>query len=903
VRQRQVKRAPQSALARSQFIPNRYTLVLSDPPVAGRFTSREALKTAQADTFRRQIETAQAQMKSELAARNFQVLGSVSVLQNAIFVAAPASRVAELQSIPGVVAVKQARKMRLLVNRAATLANVPAAWSSPLVGGESNAGAGIKIGVIDTGIDQTHPALQDSSLSLPPCSTPPCFPKGVISYTTNKVIVARSYVSMLTDTNPVDSLPDDFSPRDRIGHGTFNAVVAAGNSVSTQAASTTGGAITITGMAPKAWLGNYKVGGSPGVNEFASDQTLMLAVEDAVNDGMDVITCSIGSLAYSDAASDPVAAAFEKATQFAVVVAAAGDDGSSSYYQGYQYPGFNTISSPSNAPDVISVGATINSHVLLPTVSVNAAGAPSNLQGMSAAVGDSYFYPSSFGSNQAPLIDAATLGDGTACSALPAGYLAGSYALILRGNCTFDTKAANAQAAGAIGFIYYNNVAGAPVSPEDIYESGPSVMISNAAGLVLKSYVDANPGAMVTVDLNGAEEDLATWNLQPCVNPTYGPCPAFIPAIAANQLASYSSMGPTPDGQLKPDIVTVGGLDAGLVPDPNDYYLPAPGGMYSATQNYDPNWAYYFNGFSSNRFAAGDGTSFFDSAAGGRGGPVEAGAPEFAAHADQIAYGELRRADHYHRRFRLPGGRRMDGSGGPGCRRSHHRQYHGRALHRLIRHSELRHAADLKDHYPDEHLEGIGDAERVGIVLLSERLGRRAFRRYRCRKPGERDAGRGRDRGRDRHLDRDAFRIEAGGERILRQRGATATELQHQAQNSVHAAGRQRRGLQRARVRRRRGCSGCRRRSGRSAAYGWIRRSGDRQQRELLGFAGRVRDAQERLRRAGLLAREFHQQRGLPQRPVRLCLRGGGQRGRNRIAFGGLQCPESLGPHHRLLLV
>jgi uncharacterized protein (TIGR03437 family) len=135
-------------------------------------------------------------------------------------------------------------------------------------------------------------------------------------------------------------------------------------------------------------------------------------------------------------------------------------------------------------------------------------------------------------------------------------------------------------------------------------------MISNAAGLVLKSYVDANPGAMVTVDLNGAEEDLATWNLQPCVNPTYGPCPAFIPAIAANQLASYSSMGPTPDGQLKPDIVTVGGLDAGLVPDPNDYYLPAPGGMYSATQNYDPNWAYYFNGFSSNRFAAGDGTSF-----------------------------------------------------------------------------------------------------------------------------------------------------------------------------------------------------------------------------------------------------------------------------------------------------
>src|ERR1039458_9206569 len=63
-RQRQVKRAPQSALARSQFIPNRYTLVLSDPPVADRFTSRGSLETPQADSYRRQIETAQAQVKS-----------------------------------------------------------------------------------------------------------------------------------------------------------------------------------------------------------------------------------------------------------------------------------------------------------------------------------------------------------------------------------------------------------------------------------------------------------------------------------------------------------------------------------------------------------------------------------------------------------------------------------------------------------------------------------------------------------------------------------------------------------------------------------------------------------------------------------------------------------------------
>jgi len=589
----------QPPAAHSQFIPNRYTLVLSDPPVARRFTTREALATPQADAYRRQIETVQVQVKSAVAASSFRVLGSVSVLQNAIFVAAPAGSMAELQSIPGVAAVKLARRMKPLLNKATGLVNAPAAWAA--VGGESNAGAGIKIGVIDTGIDQTAPALQDSTLS-----TPAGFPLGVTSYTTNKVIVARSYVNLDTGTNPTDSLPDDFSPRDRIGHGTFNAVIAAGNSTATPAVGTNGGPITIAGMAPKAWLGNYKVSGSPGVDEGATDQALIAAVEDAVRDHMDVITCSIGGAATSDAASDPVAAAFEQATQYAVVVAAAGDDG----YNQYQYPGFNTISSPSNAPNVISVGATINSHVMQPAVSVIAPGAPASLTGISAAVGDSYFYPSGYGANSAPLFDVATLGNnGQACSALPAGSLNGSYALILNSTaCSSDTQALNAQNAGAIGFLYYMNSSAALIYPEGINENGPAVMISNAAGLALKSYVDANPGAMVTIDLNGLEQNVTTFSSE--IGPAYGSAYGFTPALAANQLASYSSMGPTPDGQLKPDIVAIGGFDAVYGPDPNDGYLPAPGGMYSATQKYDPNVPYYANIFSRNGYAAGDGSSF-----------------------------------------------------------------------------------------------------------------------------------------------------------------------------------------------------------------------------------------------------------------------------------------------------
>src|ERR1019366_6384191 len=111
--------------------------------------------------------------------------------------------------------------LKPLLNAAVNLVGVPAAWSA--VGGSANAGAGVKIGVIDTGIDQNHPGFRDDGF------TPPAgFPKGDTGYTNNKVIVARSYISFLVDSDPTYSTPDDLSPRDRQGHGTAIAMIAAG---------------------------------------------------------------------------------------------------------------------------------------------------------------------------------------------------------------------------------------------------------------------------------------------------------------------------------------------------------------------------------------------------------------------------------------------------------------------------------------------------------------------------------------------------------------------------------------------------------------------------------------------------------------------------------------------------
>ncbi len=638
----------------AQFVPNRYTLLLEDPPVSSRFVSRDQMRTQAAQAYRNQVETKQAAVLRTLNSRGITVTGSVTEVLNAIFVSASADRVPELQAIPGVIGVRPMRRFKLALNKATQLMNAPAAWAA--LGGASNAGKGIKIAVIDSGIDQTHPAFQDSSLTMP-AGFPLCtqgHPEDC-SFTNSKVIVARSYVRQLAagsdPSNPAaDSMPDDYSPRDRDGHGTAVASCAAAN--------TSTGTVTFSGMAPKAYLGNYKVSGSPGVLDGSLDSVLIMAVNDALKDGMDIATLSVVGSAYTgaldvgaacgltgNAACDPVATAYEAAVKAGMVVAvAAGNDG----YSGAQYPfspTFNSIASPANAPSVIGVGATLNSHVFGSTVSVNAASAPGSLKGIAAMMGDSVAPTGNnpsygafnvvFPALSAPLVDVTKLGnDGFGCTAFPAFSLNGAYALIQRGplpttsSCSFDTKATNAQNAGAIGVIFYMADSSATINPEDMgFDTdgttffGPTVMISLSDGQALKAYIDANPGQTVTINLSGTEQDLAT----------YSSLAGISPALAGNQLAAYSSRGPTPDGLIKPDLVATSGSETDSTnfgPDVNDPDLPVPGGIYTAAQRYDPNGDL----FSANGYTGiGGGTSFSTPMVAGAAALVKQAHPDFTA--------------------------------------------------------------------------------------------------------------------------------------------------------------------------------------------------------------------------------------------------------------------------------
>lgn len=566
-------------------------VLLAEPPVVERFPGRIEQTRAASAVYRQHLRDVQRDIRTRIEAMSIPVIGAVEHLLNGVFVKATPAEAAALRNLPGVAGVVPLRRFHLADQL--SLSDVQQAWNSAPIGGVGNAGTGLKIAIIDTGIDQTHPSFQDSSL------TPPAgFPKydnyavgtttmSDIAFTTNKVIVARSYVSTLTAgsnaSNPAaDSRPDDLSARDFIGHGTAVASVAAGIGSSYVGTA-------ISGVAPKAFLGNYKVYGSPEINFGASEAGIIEALDDAVTDGMDVVNFSSGSPAFegpTDSGAtcglstgqpcDAIAAAFENAMKNGqvIVVAAAGNSGA----DGYQYtasgaPTYGTVGSPAYTPSIIAAGGTVNDVTYVDSIEVSGNGVPANLQTLLAT--PAVDNPALPGPLTAPLIDVSQIGaDPLLCAAAPpAGSLTGDIALVLRGTCDFSVKVPYAQSAGAAGVILIDNSA----TPGSLTGWGglgtatiPAFMVSQSDGQNLQSFADSS-AVTVTLIPNPMQVTAATLG--------------FIP----DSVAYFSSRGPTiGTGGLKPDISAAG----------TSFML--------AAENVDPNGEL----FSSTQYAVADGTSF-----------------------------------------------------------------------------------------------------------------------------------------------------------------------------------------------------------------------------------------------------------------------------------------------------
>jgi minor extracellular serine protease Vpr len=396
------------------------------------------------------------------------------------------------------------------MNRSNALIGSPTMWTAD--GGQSNAGAGIKIGIIDTGIDFTHPFLTDNSLVVP-SGYPKCdaLDSSVhqadtsCKYVSNKVIVAKMFC-----TQPVCIAFDAQAKQD---HGSHVSGIAAG--VANTCAPFVG--CTMSGVAPKAFLGSYNV--FPGNVTNASSQDIAMAVDAAVSDGMDVLNLSLGGTPTSN---DPLVTAVDNAVDAGVIVAiAAGNAG----------PGSATIESPGIADKVITVGASTNPHFV---------GIPVTVPGL-GTFGGALGQFNNYGTlNNSPY---STTTPTNGCTAIT-NSISGQIALVARGTCTFSTKIRNAQNAGATGVIVYNNVAGDPTA---MGQDGtpnqptvPAIMVSRPNGLAMAS------ASTKTASIDGTTQQ-----------------EFFTDGPSADILAGFSSRGPAMIKnqvlrEVKPDVVAPG---------------------------------------------------------------------------------------------------------------------------------------------------------------------------------------------------------------------------------------------------------------------------------------------------------------------------------------------------------
>ena len=387
--------------------------------------------------------------------------------------------------------------------------NAPGAWTE--AGGRAMAGAGIKIGDIDTGIDNTHPFFDPTGFSYP-AGFPKCdaadsashHPDQDCNYVSPKVIVAKVFYNKAQNQGLDAQAIQD--------HGTHTAGIAAGIYNPSLNAVVNGVLINdMSGIAPGAWLGNYNV--FPGNVLNARNEDILNAVDAAIADGMDVLNLSLGGNYHGN--NDLLAIGLDNAVDAGLVVAvAAGNSG----------PGAGTLESPGRARKVITVGASTNQHFVGQPFTYPASGGTT----IGAAVGD--FAPLPTGSFN--LFD--THSDG--CTSVDPGA-SGNVAIIDRGTCTFSQKVASAKAVGAIGVVIINNVAGDPIAmarTAGFDDNLPAVMISKNDGAALRTVnpPDASASATFLEFVTPANKDI---------------------------LAGFSGQGPTTvDVAIKPDVTSVG---------------------------------------------------------------------------------------------------------------------------------------------------------------------------------------------------------------------------------------------------------------------------------------------------------------------------------------------------------
>jgi subtilisin family serine protease len=530
-------------------------LQLAGDPVAVRQAGvGHKLSKTERDQIKQQLKGQQNRLRGSIAALGGTVLADYQAAYNGIKVRISRDKLAQLAQLPAVVGVRPLHVVRPDNVRGVQLIGAPSVWNG--FGGSAFRGEGIKVAIIDTGVDYTHanfggpgtPAAytaEHAAETLPanPAWFGPAAPrvKGGID------LVGDNYDASADPSDPAEApklIPHpDPNPLDCNGHGSHVAGTAAGSGVTAAGATYAGpyNATTITGnswtigpgVAPKADIYAIRVFGCDGSTDVTVD-----AIEWAVDNDMDVINMSLGSAFGSK--DDPSAEAATNAAKAGViVVASAGNSGGNQYITGSPATGDGAISVAANDSTPSFPGATIQ----LPSGSPNPITAI-NANGFAFTTLSNYTIKV-ITDNPAT----ATTDESLGCSVADFGgpLPANTIAVVNRGVCARVAKAIFGQQAGAAAVVMVNNAASLPPfegpitsNPDDGTPFTVTIPFLGVAG----------PATTATSD--GAR--LRTANgFVTTVNSVLIPNPAYL------AFASFSSGGPrTGDSILKPDITAPG---------------------------------------------------------------------------------------------------------------------------------------------------------------------------------------------------------------------------------------------------------------------------------------------------------------------------------------------------------
>jgi minor extracellular serine protease Vpr len=453
------------------------------------------------------------------------------VVLDGLTVELPVRRLTDLAELSLVTKIYPSYAYRLALDESPGLIGAGTFWASTGLRGE-----GMKIAVVDDGVDNTHAFLASTGMSYPPG-----FPKGGKRWTSPKVIVARAFPG--PSSGRQGRLP---LFRDASFHGTHVAGIAAGRS----GTFSPGGpdhppVANLSGVAPNAWLGNYRVFNIPTrVGFTANTPEIVAAFEAAVRDGMDVINFSGGGT-ETDPANDAMIETVRNVSAAGVVPVISAGNSRDDY-------GYGSVGSPGTAPDAITVGALSNVHVFTPSVTVQDVRAPSTLREMPFRTTLPVRAFRGWDTRDQTVVDIGSvrgtdgrLVDRQLCgvshpnaldTTLPRGSIRGTIALVFRGGCAIVTKEIRALLGGAEGMILVDNRPGEPTSlPLDI----PAGTIADLDGARLRDFL-VSVGGSAAVRFSFARHQL---------HPGRGGTMMF-----------FSSAGPTAFGHLlKPDVSAPGG--------------------------------------------------------------------------------------------------------------------------------------------------------------------------------------------------------------------------------------------------------------------------------------------------------------------------------------------------------